>query len=136
MFSFLPVRKEKNHPCSNNQFFLQMFSNFVLCEILSMGRSTALTEHDSYCSVTSKKHVMFLYVSTVSMFLYMSTDLEYLSGMSCLNSFPNKPLILRVISTGLLKTLWEKEKLLITSNFSFSQCFFAFLKNFCNIYQI
>ena len=38
--------------------------------------------------------------------------------------FPNKPLFLRVCSTSLLKTLWEKEKLLITSNFSFSHSIF------------
>ena len=35
------------------------------------------------------------------------------------NPFPNKPWFLRVCSTGLLKTLWEKEKLLVRSNFSF-----------------
>ena len=36
------------------------------------------------------------------------------------NPFPNKPWFLRVCRTSLLKTLWEKEKLLVTSNFSFS----------------
>ena len=36
-----------------------------------------------------------------------------------INPFPKKPWILRVWSASLLKTLWEKEKLLITSNFSF-----------------
>ena len=36
-----------------------------------------------------------------------------------LNPFPNKPLFLRVCSKCLLKTMWEKEKLLVTSNFSF-----------------
>ena len=36
------------------------------------------------------------------------------------NPFPNKPWFLRICSTGLWKTLWEKEKLLVTSNFSFS----------------
>ena len=40
---------------------------------------------------------------------------------SCILSlFPNKPWYLRVCRTSLLKTLWEKEKLLVTSNFSFS----------------
>ena len=39
-------------------------------------------------------------------------------------SFPNKPLFLHVYSTSLLKTLWEKEKLLVTSNFSFSHSIF------------
>ena len=37
-----------------------------------------------------------------------------------LNPFPNKPWFLYVYSKSLLKTLWEKEKLLETSNFSFS----------------
>ena len=36
------------------------------------------------------------------------------------NPFPNKPWFLRVCNTSLLKTLWEKEKLLVTSNFTFS----------------
>ena len=40
------------------------------------------------------------------------------------NPFPNKPWFLRVCSTSLLKTLWEKEKLLIMSNFSFSHSVF------------
>ena len=40
------------------------------------------------------------------------------------NPFPNKPWFLRVCSLSLLKTLWEKEKLLITSNFSFSHSVF------------
>ena len=41
-----------------------------------------------------------------------------------LNPFPNKPWFLRVCCTSLLKTLWEKEKLLVTSNFSFSHSVF------------
>ena len=40
------------------------------------------------------------------------------------NYFPNNPWFLRVCSTSLLKTLWEKEKLLVTSNFSFSHSVF------------
>ena len=41
------------------------------------------------------------------------------------NPFPNKPGFLRVCSTSLLKTLWEKEKLLVTSNFSSSHSVFC-----------
>ena len=40
------------------------------------------------------------------------------------NPFPNKAWFLRVCSTSLLKTLREKEKLLVTSNFSFSPSVF------------
>ena len=40
------------------------------------------------------------------------------------NPVPNKPAFLPVCSTSLLKTLREKEKLLVTSNFSFSHSVF------------
>ena len=40
-------------------------------------------------------------------------------GTRCFNPFPNKSWFLCVCSKGLLKTLWEKKKLLVTSNFSF-----------------
>ena len=41
-----------------------------------------------------------------------------------INPFPNKPWFLCVCSTSLMKTLREKEKLLVTSNFSFSHSVF------------
>ena len=41
-----------------------------------------------------------------------------------INPFPNKPSFLRVCSKSLLKTLCEKEKLLVMSNFSFSHSVF------------
>ena len=44
--------------------------------------------------------------------------------MKLINCFPNKPLFLRVCFTSVLKTLWENEKLLVRSNFSFSHCVF------------
>ena len=41
--------------------------------------------------------------------------------------FPHKPWFSRVCSTSLLKTLWEKEKLFVKSNFSFSlSVFYSF----------
>ena len=51
-----------------------------------------------------------------------------------LNPFPNKPWILHVCSTCLLKTLWEKEKLLVTSNFSFSHSVFYPLREVSAIF--
>ena len=47
------------------------------------------------------------------------------SIICCFNPFPNKPWFLRVCSTNLLKTQWEEEKLLVTSNFSFSHSVFC-----------
>ena len=53
------------------------------------------------------------------------------------NPFPNKPRFLRVYSRSLLKTLREKENLLVTSNFSFyPQCFQPVWITFCQIHQI
>ena len=40
------------------------------------------------------------------------------------NPFPNKPWFSRVCSTSPLKTMWKKEILLVTSNFSFSHIVF------------
>ena len=54
---------------------------------------------------------------------------------SLLNPFPNKPWFLRVCSTSLWKTLREKEKLLVTSNFSFSRCFLPVSKTFCHFHR-
>ena len=51
--------------------------------------------------------------------------------------FPNKPWFLGVWSPSLLKILWEKEKLLVMSNFSFSHSFFLpVLRTFCHFHQI
>ena len=46
-----------------------------------------------------------------------------------INPFANNTWFLRVCSTSLLKTLWEKEKMLVTSNFSFSHSFSTSLEN-------
>ena len=46
------------------------------------------------------------------------------------NPFPNKPWVLCVCSTSFMKILWEKEKLLIDSNFSFPKCFLPVWKTF------
>ena len=44
---------------------------------------------------------------------------------------------LHVCSTCVLKTLWEKEKLLVMSNFSFFPlCFLPFWRTFCHFYHI
>ena len=51
-----------------------------------------------------------------------------------LNPLPNRPWCLQVFSTSLLKTLWEKEKLLIKSNFSFSHSLFYPFQEFSAIF--
>ena len=51
-----------------------------------------------------------------------------------INLFPNKPRFLHVCSTSLLKTLWEMEKVLIKSNFSFSHSVFYHLRELSFIF--
>ena len=54
-----------------------------------------------------------------------------LNGITNLfNPFPNKPWFLRASRTCLLKTLWEKEKLLVLSIFSSPTVFSTHLENF------
>ena len=49
----------------------------------------------------------------------------------------NKPWFIHVCSTSLLKTLWEKEKLLIMRNFTFfQQCFLPIWRTFYHFHQI
>ena len=50
------------------------------------------------------------------------------------NPFPNKPWFFHVCSTSPLKTLREKEKLLVTSNFSFSCSVFYLFGDFSAIF--
>ena len=51
-----------------------------------------------------------------------------------LNPFPNNLLFLRLCCTRPLKTSWEKEKLLVTSNFSFSHGVFYPFGELCTIF--
>ena len=53
-----------------------------------------------------------------------------------INPFPNKPWFLCVCITSLLKTLQEKDKLLVTSNFSFYQCFLPVSRTFSHFQRI
>ena len=56
------------------------------------------------------------------------------ASMRNINPFPNKPWFLCVCSTCLLKTMWEKEKLLIM--LLFPHCFLPFWRTFCHFHQI
>ena len=53
-----------------------------------------------------------------------------------LKPFPNKPWFLRVCSTSVLKTLWEKKKLFVKSNLSFfAQCFLPIWRTFGHFHR-
>ena len=57
-------------------------------------------------------------------FLLFPQCYQKASFLGVFNPFPHNDTFWHPWETSLLKTLWEKEKLLVTSNFSFSHSFF------------
>ena len=84
-----------------------------------------LTFQGKILSLEQLHGLIFLFIWLITWNQYYAratTDSKLSQGQyspTILNPFPSKPLFLPVCSTSLLKTLLEKEKLLITSNFSF-----------------
>ena len=85
------------------------------------GRSAAAT---SITVWKSKGHV----TNIVHQWTSNSLQDDKILVFSNFNPFPNKPWFLRVYGISLLKTLWEKEKKLVTSIFSFSHGVFYSIK--------
>ena len=75
-------------------------------------------------SIFSFSHNIFKRLLTL--FLLFPQCFLTIQTTPSVNPFQNKPWFLHASSTSLLKTLWEKEKLLVTSNLSFSRCFLPF----------
>ena len=89
--------------------------NLDRCENLSFGKGLIVwpsTTQSAFVDLTGDCTFYFVLL------------LEAAVNNNAFNPFPNKPWFSRVCSTSLLKTLWEKEKLLVTSNFSFSHSVF------------
>ena len=73
----------------------------------------------------SKKKIYICVCWTISVYRYEIYSAYFTNKLPTrLNPFPNKPWFLCVCSKRLLKTPWEKEKLLATSNFSSSHSVF------------
>ena len=104
-------------------FFSAMYSNAFLvwvietCDYAVKGLTSLKETIEKACN----KHFLLC----PQLYLHVLFERQITS----LNPFPNKPLFLPVCNTSLLKTIWEKEKLVITSNFCFFQSIFnLFLK--------
>ena len=82
--------------------------------------------HASSLGVTNLGTKLTMFLTLYTQFVVRNIYYPVLS----FNPFPNKLCFLRVCSTSLWKTLWEKEKLLMTSNFSFPTVFSISLENF------
>ena len=93
-----------------------------------MGHCAMQAQWNRKYAITMTLNVSGFFLSLIYNFYTFNNINIYLSPTvfteALLNPFPNKPWFLRVCSTCLLKTLWEKEKLLVTSNFSFTHSAF------------
>ena len=73
----------------------------------------------------------FIWLSVTAPDLNQSTFFLCSKEIKDIDTFPNKPWYLHVWSKSTcLKTLWEKEKLLVTSNFYFQHSVSTHLENF------
>ena len=77
-----------------------------------------------HCHFRDIQHCEKMLKDLVTSFSHFPTMFLKACYLKVLNPFPNKPRFLHVCSTSLSKTLWEKEKLLVTINFSFSHSVF------------
>ena len=98
--------------------------------------SASVTNQASYVyqqSNMQKKKNRYFTQEVVICEIPHTTSLQNLARKTtfCLTLSQTDPCFLRVSSTS----LWEMEKLLITSNFSFPQCFLPFWGTFCHFCQ-
>ena len=80
-----------------------------------------------YQNLSERRKALSIHLWTDKLPFFRITELD-------LNPFPNKPWFLCVCSINVLKTLREKEKLLLTSNFSFSHNVFYPLREHSAIF--
>ena len=71
-----------------------------------------------------ERTVMYCQILLKLNLIYNSPQVNVIKHYLLFNPFQNKPWFLHVCSTSHLKTLWQKEKLLVTRNFSFSHSVF------------
>ena len=80
---------------------------------------------------TLKKKAVGKHCAKMSNFTFFHNVFHAICILKSFHPFPNKPCISRVCSTSLLKTLWEKDKLLMRSSFfPFLTVFSTLLESF------
>ena len=115
----------KRENAGNQHFFF--FSNFFRPYVAISSRNHHLNYILTF--IVSSTDLQMLSICYESKFSHLKRNESNIKMFLCnvqsnINPLPNKPWFLHVGSTSLLKTLWEKEKLLVTSSFSFSHSVF------------
>ena len=119
---YVCVHYPKGNPCyEGGQFKMQFFSE--LCPFFDLDFLSSI-KHPT--AERWRPHAVLLFFLQVSGWCrsHIVGFWGYNFIFRMFNPFSNKPWFLRVCNTILLKTLWEKEKLLVMSNFPFFQSTF------------
>ena len=99
-----------------------MIHDFSKC---SIKLTVALSSTNSTKKEKCLEPECFLFLPQCFLF-YQRQVINLRHILKTFNTFQNKPLFLLVCSISLLKTLWEKEKLLVKNNFFLSNSVFPF----------
>ena len=102
-------------------FYLSLSKSHPLFFLSSLGLCFSCSRHLLF-NIPNISPSLFSFSFSSSLLLHVGTRCH-----DSFNPFPNMPWFLRVCRTCLMKTMWEKEKFLVTSNFSFSRiAFYSF----------
>ena len=103
-------------------------------------KAIIILEKETICIILvyyRKSTLEFAYLKNLQgMFITTTVALQVFTALFQFNPFPNKPWYLHVCSTSLLKTLWEKKKLLVMSNVCFSHNVFYTFEELSAIFQL
>ena len=118
-------------------FSHNVFKNHLLQDVRIVSYTEKLNEilenTSDHMAAPLQTNTLFHVLRLKAVFLFQYCTIS----SSHINPFPNKPCFLRVCRISLLKTLWEKEKLLVTSNFSFfPQCYLPIRRTYCHCHHM
>ena len=108
-----------------NQYLCQMCEPMKNPKSCSQESNSGPYDHKAHALLHNHvKNTVVLAIGSNCYYKVLQETTPSSMAASQFNPFPNKPWFLRVCCESLLKTLWEKEKLLLMSNFSFSHSVF------------
>ena len=143
MFTLLPVSKKSHISVVVCSFFeFGMVSKWCIRDMSSSRLIlTKKVKKNDLSGKSGEFHYNPIIEDNITTLQLMTFATKMLSQRLIFNPFPNKPWFLCVCSASLWKTQGEKEKLLVTSYFSFSQSVFypsgefsaIFIKQSCRL---
>ena len=128
----------KQYGCLHRHF-LKPNKNIVSALIWHHNNGRVMTKCHGFCKMTTtqppklKQYFVFP-PKTAELKMKRNHTNWWFYQVIKVNPFPNKPWFLGVCSASLLKTRWKKDKLLVTSNLSFSHSVFYLYRKLSAIF--